>query len=121
VLLVTGFLISACSEGDSASAAIENYLQALADKDQVSAVGFSCVNWEEQAAAEGASFVNVQVELQDLACQVEQENGSTALVSCQGKYIFSYDAGEDQTLDLSGRLFRAVQENGTWRMCGYQD
>lgn len=120
LLLVAAGLLTACGPSKSPADAITAYLQALADNDETGAVSNSCAAWEEQALAEGNSFINVQVSLEDLSCQVASESDSEATVSCTGKYNFSYDAGEDQELDLSGRLFSAVKENGEWRMCGYQ-
>jgi hypothetical protein len=120
LLLAITCLLTACGPAASPADAITEYLQALADKDQTGAVSKSCAAWEEQALAEGNSFVNVQVSLEDLACQVVDETGSDASVTCTGRYLFSYDAGEDQELDLSGRVFSAIKESGEWRMCGYK-
>lgn len=119
VLIIAG-LLTACGSAASPAEAITEYLQALADKDQTRAVSKSCAAWEEQALAEGNSFINVQVSLEDLSCQVVEQTESDASVSCTGKFIFSYDAGEDQELDLSGRVFAVIKESGEWRMCGYQ-
>jgi hypothetical protein len=120
LIILFGLSISSCLAGSSPADALENYLQALADQDQVTAVNNSCGDWEEQALAEGASFINVEVTLVDLACTVDSQADDSAVVSCAGKYLFSYDAGEEQELDLSGRQFRVIKENGAWRMCGYQ-
>jgi hypothetical protein len=120
LLMLTASLLSACRPASSPADAIVDYLQALAEKDQTKAVFNSCAAWEEQALAEGSSFINVEVSLEDLSCQAVSQTDSEASVSCSGKYTFSYDAGEDQELDLSGRVFSAIKENGEWRMCGYQ-
>ena len=119
-ILLLSFVISACGSNSSPADAIENYLEALAAKDQVGAVSYSCAEWEEQALAEGASFVNVEVELRDLNCQVDQQEQESAQVICEGSFLFSYDAGEQQQLDLGDRIFNTINENGAWRMCGYQ-
>lgn len=120
-LLIAGFLLSACGPAKSPADVIGDYLQALADKDQAKAVSNSCGAWEEQALAEGASFVNVQVALEDLDCQVSNQSETEASVTCTGSFNFSYDAGEEQQLDLSGRVFSLILESGDWRMCGYQE
>ena len=120
LILAAAGLLTACLETSSPAAAVEGYLQALADKDENQAVSLSCAAWEEQAMAEGASFKSVEVSLEDVSCSVDSESGESALVSCAGKYIFSYDAGEDQELNLEGRVFKVVKEAGEWRMCGYQ-
>jgi hypothetical protein len=119
-LLTFMLAITACSSGPSPAVAVENYLQALAAKDEVAAVNFSCSDWEEQAHAEGSSFINVEVSLEDLNCQVASEKSDAAVVTCSGRFLFSYDAGENQELDLGGRKFSTIKENGLWLMCGYQ-
>lgn len=120
IIIIFGSLVlSSCSASGSPAETMEKYLQALAAKDEVSAVNHSCADWEEEALAEGASFMTVEVSLEDLQCQTDTETADTAAVSCSGKYIFSYDAGEDQELDLAGRLFNVIKESGEWRMCGY--
>ena len=112
-------LLGACSTANSPNSTIEDYLHALADKNEVSAVNLSCGEWEEQALAEGASFMNVDVVLESVVCQVEEESDDKASVSCSGRFVFSYDAGEDQELNLEGRVFKVVKEASEWRMCGY--
>jgi len=119
LLLITSTL-TACGPASTPADAVTGYLAALAKNDQSAAVASSCAAWEEQALAEGASFINVKVSLDDLSCQVVDETDTQATVTCTGKYKFSYDAGEDQELDLSGRMFSVIRENGEWRMCGYQ-
>lgn len=119
IVLFGSLIISSCSAAGSPAGTMEKYLQALADKDEISAVNYSCAEWEEQALAEGASFKTVEVTLENLACLVDGETTETATVSCTGKFIFSYDAGEDQELDLAGRSFKVTKESGEWRMCGY--
>ncbi len=118
-LLLVAF-VSACQPTSTPANAIENYLQALADKDQTAAIANSCADWEMDARAEGASFINVEVGLEDLSCQTQSQSDSKATVTCDGRFVFSYDAGEDQELVLNGRLFSTIKEGGEWRMCGYQ-
>ena len=120
ILFLSSALISSCQSVRTPDDVIVEYLEALADSDQTSAVANSCLAWEEQALAEGASFINVEVALEDPDCQVQTENDTEATVLCTGKFVFSYDAGEDQELDLFGRVFALVKEDGQWRMCGYK-
>jgi hypothetical protein len=54
-----------------------------------------------------------------MACQVTGTDGATTLVACSGKIVTSYN-GENTELDLTGRTYKAVQEDSEWRMCGYQ-
>jgi hypothetical protein len=119
-LIITGATLSACAPASTPADVIEKYLEALAEKDQTSAVANSCAAWEEKALAEGASFINVEVVLEDLECQVRDQTDTEASVACSGKFISSYTAGEDQELDLGGLVFSLALEGGEWRMCGYQ-
>lgn len=119
VFFLAAFLLSACTPARTPADVIESYLKALAESDQASAVSNSCADWEEKATAEGASFINVEVTLEDLSCQAISQSDTEAIVSCSGRFISSYTAGEDQELDLSALNFSLVNENGEWRMCGY--
>ncbi|MFO7943723.1 MAG: hypothetical protein R6U51_05410 [Anaerolineales bacterium] len=119
--LLTTLFVSACGTTGSPSSTIEAYLNALKDKNETLAVNLSCAEWEKQALAEGESFKSVEVRLEGLSCDTTEKTGDTALVTCQGTYVFSYDGREDQEIGLQGRVFKTVSEAGEWRMCGYQE
>jgi hypothetical protein len=113
-------ILAGCSAPkNGAVQAVENYLQAMVAKDTTRITNYACSNWEAQAQTDADSFAGVTVQIQDLACQVSGTNGSTTLVTCTGKIITSYN-GENTELDLAARTYKAVQEGGEWRMCGYQ-
>ena len=123
VFLIVGILslslsFAACAEQGSAEDAIEAYLQALVSKDVIRAVNRSCLDWEEGAHAEASSFEAVIVRLDGLVCSAVGVNGDKTIVDCEGKIIANY-GGEDQDIMLSGRTYFAVQEDGEWKMCGY--
>ena len=120
ILVLFLAVLSACKSVRTPADVIVEYLEALAASDQTSAVANSCAAWEEQALAEGASFINVDVSLKDLDCQVQFQTDTDATVVCTGSFLFSYDAGEEQELNLFGRVFSLVNEGGEWRMCGYK-
>jgi hypothetical protein len=119
VLIVFGAFLTGCQSTKTPADVIVDYLESLAEKDQTKAVANSCAAWEEKALAEGASFINVEVTLENLSCQVITESESEASVGCTGSFISSYTAGENQELDLSALTFVLIHENGDWRMCGY--
>ena len=121
MILLGTLFVSSCLAGSSPSATIEGYLLALAEKDENSAVNLSCVDWEEQALAESASFKTVEVTLEAVECQIDSESSDLSFVSCNGRFVFSYDAGEEQELVLNGRVFKVIKEAGEWRMCGYPE
>ena len=120
IMILLGTLsISSCSAGSSPASTIEGYLLALAEIDEISAVNLSCADWEEQALAESASFKTVEVTLEDIECQIDTQSADLSFVSCNGRFVFSYDAGEEEELVLNGRVFKVIKEAGEWRMCGY--
>lgn len=120
IILVVAVLLPACKLVRTPADVIVDYLEALAASDKAAAVSNSCAAWEESALAEGTSFINVDVALKDLECQILSQTDQEATVTCTGGFLFSYDAGEDQTLDLYGQVFSLVMEAGEWRMCGYK-
>ena len=120
IMILLGTLsISSCSAGSSPASTIEGYLLALAEIDEISAVNLSCADWEEQALAESASFKTVEVTLEGVECQIDTQSADLSFVSCNGRFVFSYDAGEEEELVLNGRVFKVIKEAGEWRMCGY--
>jgi hypothetical protein len=123
--LLTGIFglitLAACNGNNpnlGAPAAIQTYLQALVDRDVNQMIASSCAAWESQARVELNSFTAVKLKLQDLNCQEAGQDTGYTLVSCTGLIMATYGT-EEQQINLAGRKFRAVQEGGEWRMCGY--
>jgi hypothetical protein len=123
LLLISAVVLVGCGAsggGGDAAAAVEDYLQAIVDKEPDTVVNLSCAAWEVDARTEVDSFQAVDVTLRDPACTVTGTDGDATLVACTGALVTTYD-GEDQELDLSRRTYRVVNEGGEWRMCGYQE
>ena len=122
ILLAFAFSLAlgACTpKGDAPARVVEDYLQALAEKDASRLSALSCADWENSAQTELDSFQAVEVRLQDVACATSGTEGDATLVTCQGSLIATYGA-EDQDLDLSGRAYQVVQDGGEWLVCGGQ-
>ena len=117
IILLTG--CSGQKNSQDAPGAVQAYLKALTDKDQNQMINLSCAAWEAQAKQEYDSFAAVKLTLQDVSCKQSGQDASYTLVTCQGSILASYGT-EDLKLELADRVFRAVQERGEWRMCGYQ-
>ncbi|MGD8814289.1 MAG: nuclear transport factor 2 family protein [Anaerolineales bacterium] len=113
-------ILASCGGGSSPGDVIEAYLAAVVAKDEVTSVRLSCLAWEEQARAEGAAFDANEVALRDVSCEAVEVQGDEAIVTCTGSIRFSYEGGVEETLDLEGRFFRTIFEDGEWKMCGYQ-
>lgn len=121
LIFIFSALLGACAGGAAAGApqAIEAYLQALVAEDQAKVVSLSCAEWEESARLEVDSFQGVKAALEGAVCAETGTDGDTALVTCQGKIVATYN-NENQELPLNTRTYQAVQEGGEWRMCGYK-
>jgi len=120
VLLCLIFLVG-CSAGkssDGAARAVETYMHALVDRDENRAITAACADWESQAKVEYNSFSAVKLQLDGLSCQVSGVEAPYTLVRCSGTITANYGA-EDLTIDIASRTYRAIQEGGEWRMCGY--
>ena len=111
--------ISACvSNNDNAPAqAVEDYLNALVEKDANRLTTLVCGEWEEEALLELDSFQAVTARLEGVACEQTGTDGDTALVLCNGNIVATYN-NEDQQLDLSVRTYQVLQEGGEWLVCG---
>jgi hypothetical protein len=121
-LWIFAALLSACgpaTSSDPAARAVEGYLTVLVDKDSNRLAALSCATWETNALMELDSFQAVQTRLDGLVCQTTGTDTGTALVTCKGKIVATYN-NEDQELDLSVHTFYVVQEGGEYLVCGYR-
>jgi hypothetical protein len=119
LLVFTALVLSACaSNKDNAPVqAVENYLNALVEKDANRLTTLSCGEWEADALLALDSFQTVSTRLEGLACEQTGTDGDTALVHCSGNIVATYK-NEDQQLDLSVWTYQVVQEGGEWLVCG---
>ena len=118
LVLTANLLLVACaSNADAPAKAVENYLNALVEKDADRLSTLVCGDWEEDALIELDSFQAVDARLENTACTQTGTDGETALVDCTGSIIASYN-DEDQELDLSVRTYQVTQEGGDWLVCG---
>lgn len=120
LIALLSLALSACAGGQDAPAqTVLLYQQALVDKNQEELVNYVCADWESQALLELDSFVSVETELVDATCQTVSEDGDTAQVTCEGTITATYN-GEAREFPLSGRTYTVINENGEWRLCGYE-
>jgi hypothetical protein len=111
-------VLTACQSEGGAAQAVEEYIQALIEKDADRLAILSCADWEEQAIIELDAFAGVQTTVEGLDCQETGEEDAAAIVSCAGSIVATY-GNEDQNFPLDRRPYLAVQEGGEWRVCGY--
>jgi hypothetical protein len=116
-LLLVGSLLAACASAKPPAAlAVENYLQALVDKDEARLVSLTCPDFEDEALLQFDSFSLVKTKLEGLDCQAQVQE-DTAQVTCQGQILATYGT-EDQQFDLSEKTFQVVNQGGDWLVCG---
>jgi hypothetical protein len=110
-------LLTACAHKNSASQVVEDYLKAKVKSDADKLASLSCKDWEAQAQQDALPFQSVDAKLQDMSCTENGQEGSYTLVTCEGKIVVAY-RGETRELNLSDTIYRAIKENGEWKMCG---
>jgi hypothetical protein len=117
--LMTVLWLAACARSNGPANAVKTYYEALAAKDASRLANASCAAWEADAKTELESFGAVEVSLNDLSCQEGGNDGEFTLVSCSGKISADYN-GEVLEINLADHTYKAIQEGGDWRMCGYK-
>ena len=120
IFILTSLTLSACAGGQDAPAqAVEQYYQALVEKDQDRMVSRTGADVESQALLEFDSFVSDETTLANFSCETISQEGESAEVTCQGAISASYQ-GEAREFPLSGQTYLVVQQAGEWLMCGYE-
>ena len=109
--------ITACASSDAPAQAVENYLNALVNKEADKLSTLVCGDWEQDALIELDSFQAVTARLENVSCSQTDTDGDIALVLCTGDIVATYN-NEDQKLDLSTRTYQVVQQGGDWLVCG---
>jgi hypothetical protein len=117
-LTLTAIILAACSSNNDAPVqAVQNYLNALVNKEADKLPTLVCGEWETDAMIELDSFQAVTATLEDVSCSQTGSDGDTALVLCTGNIVASYN-NEDQKLDLSTRTYQVIEQGGDWLVCG---
>ena len=120
LLFLSAIVFSACGKAaDPAAKAVEDYLNALVNKDSNAISTLSCADWEANAVLELDSLQAVSTKLENLSCTSIGSDGTTSQVVCQGKIVATYN-GEDQQFDLSVRTYQVVHQGGEYLVCGYK-
>jgi hypothetical protein len=119
--LVIGLSLAACSgaQSDSPAAAVETYLKTRITGDEARLVALVCKDREGDARTEAASFSSMKANIEGLSCKQSGTDGQFTIVACAGKMTTVY-AGETRNIDLAARAFKAIQEDGKWKVCGMQ-
>ena len=111
VILLLSLFLSACSI--SPASVVEDFLTALAAKDETRMLTLVCADYELDALLEFDSYALVQTTLRDVDCQPSGTD-----VICNGSIEASY-GDEVRSFDLSERTYHLVQDGSDWLVCGY--
>jgi hypothetical protein len=118
LLALLALILAACAEKSSAPDSIEKYLKAKIESDDDKLVSLSCKDWEARALLEAKSFESVSAEFKDMSCKEAGEEGEYTLVTCEGTLIVQYRGEDPREQGLGGVTYRAIKEDGEWKMCG---
>lgn len=115
MLLAAVLVLTACSDEGDPAKTVAKFLQARAENNEESLRLLICAEQESQLPMIVSSFAAVKATLRDLSCEKSSEDGSVALVSCDGAFVLDY--GNEQT-ELPLSSYRVVKEDGEWKWCG---
>ncbi len=121
VMCLAALLLSACGAkaSDPAAKAVEDYLNALVNKDQNKLSALSCAEWEQDALMELDSLQAVTAKLDNVTCKTTATSGDTSDVVCTGSIVATYN-NENQNLDLSTKTYQVKKVGSDYLMCGYK-
>jgi len=123
LLIALTLIIAGCaqesSDPEAPAKAIEKYLEARISKDSEAFQGTYCGDFEFDALTEFDSFGAVEATLEDMTCEVSNVSDASASVTCTGSTTVVYDGEDNNTIDLARFSYIATQEDGEWKMCGY--
>jgi hypothetical protein len=118
--LIVSLLVTACSSAANTPAGVvEQYFKTLIAKDEAKLASLSCAAWESDARRDSRTFSQFPASAENVQCREAGADGGSTIVACTGKLVLDYN-GDKQQVDLADRQYRTIQEDGTWKMCGYK-
>lgn len=120
LIILLFMLVSACNNNqNSASTSVEEYFNALVNRDENKLINYSCADWESDARSEFNSFSAVSVSLENLNCQETGQDEEFTVISCKGVITANY-GNEVLEIHLEDQNYLSIFDAGEWRMCGYR-
>src|SRR5262249_30426548 len=121
LVLVAAFVLAACNSAQPSDpvGVVQSYITGRVASDQNMLVSLSCKDQESQAMTDADSFKSMKANIDSMSCSQAGTDGAFTLVSCQGTISTEY-AGESRKWNLADRNFKTIQEDGKWKVCGYQ-
>lgn len=117
--LLSLLVLTACTSESPSVQVVESYLDAIVNQDDVVLQKLVCEDWQFDAMLEMDSFLAVSPQLEDVSCQVVEDNGDSQVVNCTGNIVATYNE-EQQKIDLSVRNYIVTNTGGEWLVCGHQ-
>jgi hypothetical protein len=113
--------LAACNSAqpDSPVGVVQSYVQARVTSDENKLLTLSCKDQESQAKRDADSFRSMKATLDSITCKQASEESPYTIVACEGKIVTEY-AGETRDWNLADRNFKTIQEDGQWKVCGYE-
>ena len=120
LILIFGFL-SGCGKNQTlASQSVEEFFQAIVEKNQGLLVSKVCASYELDAMMDFNTFAIVKTSLENFSCQTTGENETGYDVRCEGSLNANF-GDELRIFELSNRTYQVIEENGNWLICGHTD
>jgi len=111
-------ILSNLGSKKEAEIVVEQFLYALADKNEMVISNISCPEWEGEALLELDALQLVKSTLTDVNCIASGRIENGAEVSCTGNFTNSYN-NEISEWDLSTYNFVVSNSNGAYLLCGF--
>jgi hypothetical protein len=106
------------STASGATQVVEQHLTLLVNKDETGFAQTLCPAYEGDGMREFRSFGAVDASLNAVSCAEDGADGDTILVLCTGTIDIVYEGENTRGIDLSREVYRAVQDDGEWKVCG---
>jgi hypothetical protein len=111
---------SGSSDAVAAVQAITDYWNARVEMNEEALYQSTCAARESLVPALIQSLASVQnLRLEDFACHQTGSSGDDLIVTCDGKLVADYGAGDVNEFPL--RSYLMTKENDKWKMCGEAD
>ncbi len=112
------FFLSNLGSEKEAEIVVEQFLFALAEKNELVISNISCPDWEEEALLELDALQLVKSTIKDLDCFTSKKTENRTEISCNGNFTNSYN-NENSEWDLSSYTFDVSNSNGARLLCGF--
>ena len=119
-LVILSSIVGCRSKQSSAVVSVEEYFQAIIEKNQSFLETKICEDYQMEAMMDFNIFALVETSMENFSCQAIGESGQFVHVECLGS-INARFGEETRSFDLSKRTYLVVEQEGNWLVCGHVD